>query len=116
MTQNLTTNHFGSRLKMMFADAIKSENLTQEIVDNWQDPDYSKKNLEFVSFPFLTNVTNVTAKEQKANINHYKRYYIKPYIIFGNTFRLCSQIYSLQFQACETEFKKLSLIAEDAQY
>ena len=106
----------GQRLKAAFAEALKSENLTQEILDNWQDLNYTRKNLKFSSYPFLTNVTNVTDEEQKMNKTYYKRFYSTPYSILNGKYRLNAQITATQLTAAINEFKRLNLIAENSEF
>ena len=106
----------GARLKAMFSDVIKSENFTEEMLAQFMDPDYSNQALKFSSYPFVTDVTGVSEAEIKENREYYKRFYSKPYEIFGRTVKLCSQIFDKQLEASQAEFKKLGLIAEDAQY
>ena len=106
----------GQRLKNLFSDAIKSENFNEEILTKFMDTDYSNHVLKFSSYPFIVDITNVSETEQSENKNYYKRFYSKPYEIFGRKIKLCSQIFDKQLEACEAEFKKLGLVDEDAQY
>ena len=106
----------GTRLKVMFYDAITSPNFTEEIFVQFLDTEYSRKVLKFSSYPFLINITNINEKEQSENKNFYKRFYSKPYQIFDKTVKLCSQIFDRQFEACQKEFKKLNLIDTNTQY
>lgn len=103
----------GSRLKIMFTDAIKSVNFTEDIFNKFLDIDYSNKNLKFSSYPFLIDVTNITDAEQFEHKDYYKRFYSKPFLIFDKRVKMCSQIFDKQFEACQTEFKELGLISED---
>jgi len=106
----------GSRLKIMFNDAIKSPNFTEEILNKFMDITYSNQNLKFSSYAFLIDVTNITDTEQLEHKDYYKRFYAKPFTIFGKTIKMCSQIFDRQFEACKKEFIKLNLINEENEY
>jgi len=105
----------GKRLKIAFADVLKSEQLTPEIIGKLCDTGFSHDALKFSSYPFLIDVTDVTPEEMKAD-STYKRFYAQKYQIFGRTYRMCAQIYKQQFTATIAAFKNLGLIDADAEY
>ena len=121
----------GKRLRAAFVDAIRSPNLTKEIIsfwtdeffydeDNWSLDDngsgYSRVYLHFSSYPFLIDVTDISEEELKERKDYYARFGKKRYQIFGRTYRMCGQIYEKNFIACIAEFKRLGLIPQDAEY
>ena len=106
----------GQRLKQMFADAITSENFTDEIFAKFLDIDYSNKTLKFASYPLLVDITEMTSDDLQENKDYLKRFYARPYTVLNRKVRLCAQIYDAQLTACQKEFKNLGLIDEEANY
>lgn len=106
----------GKRLRAAFMDAIKSPNFDIDIFNDFCDLGYCRSELKFSSYPFITDVTDISDEELQENKDFYKRYGATRYTVFGRTIRLSGQIYEKNLVAAVSVFKKLGLIDQDAEY
>ena len=105
----------GERLRVAFAEAIKSPNFTPDIFNDFCDGGYCRYKLKFSSYPMIVDITGVSDAEMKENKDFYGHYGITKYRVLGRTIRLTNQIYEKNFIACILEFKRLGLIPQDVE-
>ena len=105
----------GERLRVAFAEAIKSPNFTPDIFNDFCDLGYCRHKLKFSSYPMIVDITGFSDAEMKENKDFYGHYGITKYQVLGKTIRLTNQIYEKNFIACILEFKRLGLIPQDVE-
>lgn len=108
----------GKRIRDAFAIAIKHDNFTDEILNNMQSKEWSKKNLGISPFAFLKNITGLSAAEidsarKEDDSKGRIRYLNTPYIINNQTFLMTNNLFSKNIEIIQNTFKKLNLIPAD---
>jgi hypothetical protein len=90
------TSSAGSRIRKHFRSLIRAGAITEELLKNLQDKDFSRQALGSIKYPFLKAIHSVEKEEirKAALVNGHPRYSTKPVEINGASFLITNDLYA----------------------
>ena len=89
------TSSAGSRIRKHFRSLINAGAITEELLKNLQDKEFSRKMLGSIKYPFLKAIHSVEKEtiREAALVNGHPRYYMKPITINDKPFLITNDLY-----------------------